>query len=71
MKGQSINSLPLKEECTKEEIDDYFNIIQVYNERNEVKRLKEELRNTTDIDKKLKISEQIFKINKKSKGDEE
>ena len=65
-----INSLPLKDECTKEEINDYFKIIQVYNEQNEIKRLKEELKNTSDIDKKLKISEQILKINKKSKGDE-
>ncbi len=65
-----INSLPLKDECSKEEIDDYFKIIQVYNEQNEIKRLKEELKKTSDIDKKLKISEQILKINKKSKGDE-
>ena len=65
-----INSLNLKEEYTKEEIDDYFKIIQDYNYKEEIKRLKEELNKTTDLDKKISISNQILLINKKSKGDE-
>ncbi len=65
-----INSLNLKEEYTKEEIDDYFKIIQDYNYKEEIKRLKEELNKTTDLDKKISISNQILQINKKSKGDE-
>lgn len=65
-----INSLSLKDEWTKEEIADYFKVIQDYNYKSEIARLKEELKRTSDIKLKLKISNQIIQINKQSKGEE-
>lgn len=66
---KEVNSLNLKDEYSEEQINDYFNTVQDYNYKNEIKRLKEELKKTNDLEKKLKLSNQILEINKKSKGE--
>lgn len=66
-----IDGLNVKENYTLEEIEDYLKVIQDYNIKEEVKRLKKIMKETSDLDKKLELSNKILEINKMNKSDEE
>ena len=54
-----ITSLNLKEDYTIEEIDDYLNNIREYNEKNMVKKYKNELSTELDFKKKIELAKQV------------
>ena len=62
-----ILSLPLKEDFTLEEINDYINAIRDYNINFEQQRLKTKMREITDPIEKAKIAQKIIEL--KVKGD--
>ena len=62
-----ILSLPLKEEYTLDEIEDYIAAIRQYNVRYEQRRLKEEMKKITDPLEKAKIAQKIIEL--KVKGE--
>ncbi len=66
-----IDSLNINDKYTYEQIDDYLNTIQEYNVRTEIKRLKKQMMETDDIEKKIDLSNKIIEINKMSKCNEE
>lgn len=59
-----INQNNKKETYTIEEIEDYINVIQDYNVKNEVKRLQKRMKDLTDPLEKAKIAEEIVKLKK-------
>jgi len=61
-----IESLNLLEECKKEEINDYVNVIRNYNINKEIERLKEEMQNTLDPTLKASIGLKIVNLKKDS-----
>ena len=54
----------LSENYTTKEIEDYINTIKDYNIKNETKRLKKEMNETTDLEKKTKIAQKIIELKK-------
>lgn len=62
-----ILSLPLKEEYTLDEIEDYIRAIRQYNVRYEQQRLKREMQKITDPIEKAKIAQRIIEL--KVKGE--
>lgn len=60
-----ITQLNLKEEYTKEEINDYLNLILEYNIDSEIKRLQSEMKKIDDKMEKAKIGEQIVELKKR------
>lgn len=62
-----IEALNLKDEYTKEEINDYINVIKNYNVKNECERLKREMKKETDSLKKAVLAQKIVEL--KVKGD--
>ena len=54
-----ITSLNLKNEYTIDEIDDYLNNIREYNEKNMVKKYKNELSTELDFKKKIELAKQV------------
>lgn len=57
-----ILSLNLKDEYTKDQINDYIFVIKDYNIRNEISRLQVELRNETSNEKKANIAQRIIDL---------
>ncbi len=57
-----ILSLDLKEEYTKNEINDYIFVIKDYNIKNEISRLQIEIRGITDNAKKIEIAQKIVDL---------
>lgn len=62
---KEINLLNLKEEYTKEEIEDYIHAILEYNIDVEIQRLQTEMKKTDDKMEKAKIGEQIVELKKR------
>lgn len=59
-----INKENTKETYTLEEIEDYINVIKEYNVNEEIKRLKNKMKNLTDPLDKAKIAEEIVELKK-------
>jgi DNA primase len=55
-----ITSLPLKDEYTFEEIDDYLNNIREYNDKVVSKKYKQDLKNEIDLERKLELAKQAI-----------
>lgn len=51
-------------EYTNEELEDYINTIKEYSVKKQVEKLKQEMKNTLDINKKIEIAKKIENINK-------
>lgn len=64
-----IEALNLKDNYTKDEINDYINVIKKYNIKNECERLKQEMKKETDSLKKAVLAQKIVEL--KVKGDNE
>ena len=62
-----IEALNLKDECTKDEINDYIKVIKCYNIKTECERIKSEMKKETDSLKKAALAEKIIEL--KVKGD--
>ena len=61
---RKIQNSNLSENYTTKEIEDYINTIKDYNIKNETKRLKKEMNETTDLEKKTKIAQKIIELKK-------
>ncbi len=59
-----INSLNLKEEFTQEEIEDYVNVINEFNIKNECKTLRKKIDEQQDITSKAKMLQRIIDLKK-------
>lgn len=66
-----INSLKLKEEVDLEAINDYLNNIKDFNEKNEVEKYKNELKNEVDLKKKVELAMKAisFKVRREERND--
>ena len=51
-------------EYTNEELEDYINTVKEYSVKKQIEKLKLEMKNTLDINKKIKIAKKIENINK-------
>ena len=61
-----INSLNLKEECTTEEIDDYVNVINEFNIKNECKELRSKMNEESDQNNKKQLLQRIIDLRKEN-----
>lgn len=66
-----VNSLDLKEEVDIETIDDYLNNIKEYNEKNEVNKYKEELKQEVDLNKKIELAMKAISFKKRREEENE
>jgi len=65
-----IMSLPLKEEYTKEEINDYVTLINENKINNQIIRFKQEMKNTTDTERKKELLSEITNLKKQLQTEE-
>ena len=65
-----ITSLNLKDDYCIDEIDDYLNNIREYNERNKIKKYKNDLSNELDLNKKIELAKQVvaYKMRSEENG---
>ena len=61
---RKIQNSNLSENYTTKEIEDYINTIKDYNIKNETKRLKKEMNETTNLEEKTKIAQKIIELKK-------
>lgn len=61
---KEIMSYTNTEEYTDEELDDYFNVIKEHRVKKRIRWLKEEMKKTLDINKKIELGEKINNITK-------
>lgn len=61
---KEIMSYTNTEEYTEEELDDYFNVIKEHRVKKRIRWLKEEMKKTLDINKKIELGEKINNITK-------
>ena len=59
----SITALDLRDEYSKDEIEDYINAINDYNKEEEIKSLKQKMKNSIDYNEKLEIAKKIAILN--------
>ena len=57
-------SLNLKDNCNKDEINDYIFVIKDYNIKNEISRLQVEIKSVTDNVRKIEIAQRIIDLKK-------
>ena len=55
----SITALDLRDEYSKDEIEDYMNAINDYNKEEEIKNLKQKMKNSIDYNEKLELAKKI------------
>ncbi len=63
-----ITSMDLLEDITKNDLIDYAKVIQEGNYLEAINNLTEEMKNATNLDEKIRLSEEIRKLNSKLKG---
>lgn len=61
--GEILN-FDYKKDYTEEEITDYFKVLREYNFKSEVDRLSEELKNETDLERKIELANKIMNLKK-------
>lgn len=66
-----INILDLKEEADVEAIEDYLNNIKEYNEKNEVSKYKDELKQEVDLKKKVELAMKAIAFKKRREEENE
>lgn len=66
-----INSLKLKEEVDVDAIDDYLNNIREFNEKNEVEKYKNELKQEIDLKKKVELAMRAIAFKKRREEENE
>ncbi len=59
----SITALDLRDEYSKDEIEDYMNAINDYNKEEEIKNLKQKMKNSIDYNEKLELAKKIAILN--------
>ena len=59
----SITALYLIDEYSKDEIEDYMNAINDYNKEEEIKNLKQKMKNSIDYNEKLELAKKIAILN--------
>ena len=59
----SITALDLRDEYSKDEIEDYINAINDYNKEEEIKNLKQKMKNSIDYNEKLELAKKIAILN--------
>ena len=59
----SITALDLRDEYSKDEIEDYLNAINDYNKEEEIKNLKQKMKNSIDYNEKLELAKKIAILN--------
>jgi DNA primase len=57
-----LEQLSLKDDYTEEEVTDYINVLREYSINNEIKRIKDKIKEETDPIKKAKLAEKIRKL---------
>ena len=62
-----INSLDLKDDITKEDLLFYAKVIQEGNYKDKIKELEIQMNNASSVEEKVKISEEIRKLNRRMK----
>lgn len=55
----SITALDLRDEYSKDEIEDYMNAINDYNKEEEIKNLKQKMKNSIDYNEKLELAKKL------------
>ena len=55
---------PNNDEYSKDELDSYINTIKEYSVKQRISSLKQEMKETLDINKKIEIAKKIENINK-------
>jgi hypothetical protein len=61
---KEINRYHNEDEYTEKELDEYFDTIKEYTVKTRVEKLKQQMANTLDINKKIEIAKKIENINK-------
>jgi len=59
----NITALDLRDEYSKDEIEDYMNAINDYNKEEEIKNLKQKMKNSIDYNEKLELAKKIAILN--------
>lgn len=59
----SITALELRDEYSKDEIDDYINAINQYNKDEEIKKLKKQMKDSIDFNEKIELAKKIASLN--------
>ena len=59
----SITALDLRDKYSKDEIEDYMNAINDYNKEEEIKNLKQKMKNSIDYNEKLELAKKIAILN--------
>ena len=59
----SITALDLRDEYSKDEIEDYMNAINDYNKEEEIKNIKQKMKNSIDYNEKLELAKKIAILN--------
>ena len=65
-----ITSLNLKNEINFDEIEDYINNIREYNEKEKIKKIKSQLRDETDFNKRLELANEAIKVKLRSEDND-
>jgi len=61
-----IETLPLKEEYTSSQIQDYMDAITQKNIEDQIERLEKKIKNETDLSKQIEISQKIVDLKRRS-----